>query len=265
LHAGVKQPHAFALTSNGHFLLNPLSDDARYVDPAEFESTLCTDGGRFVVKPEAGSWGEGIFLLDASGNTLIRQRGRVRDCFRISHLPRVAIVERMIKQGPFWSALCPDSANSIRVLTGWAPGDRRPFIIRAVQRIGTRDTVPTDNWSGGGICAVIDLSTGTLGGGRVHPLKSTYPDRRFEVHPDTGAQIEGARLPDWDRIQETVMRACMSSPMHRYVGWDVVVNDNGEPVLIEGNGNSDVNLLQVHGGLLADPVARCFYERCGVV
>ena len=29
--------------------------------------------------------------------------------------------------------------NWIRVLTGWAPGDRRPFIIRAVQRIGTRD------------------------------------------------------------------------------------------------------------------------------
>jgi hypothetical protein len=48
-------------------------------------------------------------------------------------------------------------------------------------------------------------------------------------------------------------------------GWDVLVRADGTPVLLEANGNSDVNLLQVHGGLLADPAVRRFYERVGAV
>jgi hypothetical protein len=36
-------------------------------------------------------------------------------------------------------------------------------------------------------------------------------------------------------------------------------------VILEANGNSDVNLLQVHGGLLRDPAIRQFYQAVGVV
>jgi hypothetical protein len=43
-------------------------------------------------------------------------------------------------------------------------------------------------------------------------------------------------------------------------GWDVLVTSGGEPVIIEGNGNSDIDLFQVHGGLLADPRIRRFHE-----
>jgi hypothetical protein len=37
------------------------------------------------------------------------------------------------------------------------------------------------------------------------------------------------------------------------------------PVILEANGNSDVNLLQVHGGLLAEPRIQQFYRAVGVV
>jgi cell division septal protein FtsQ len=43
------------------------------------------------------------------------------------------------------------------------------------------------------------------------------------------------------------------------------VDAEGVPVILEANGNSDVNLLQVHGGLLRDPAIRRFYESFGVV
>ena len=265
LQAGLRQPDTLALAAYGNCLLNPLSSDARYIDAAEFESTLKADGGQFVVKPEAGCRGHGIFLLDARGGELFRRRGKERERFKVSDLPSIAIVERRFEQHPFWGALFPDTANSIRVLTGWAPGDRRPSSIRAVQRIGNAATVPTDNWRGGGISAIVDLKTGRLGAGRAHPLKCAYADQRFEVHPDTGAQIQDTILPYWDCILDTVMRACMSSPMHRYVGWDVLVDRNGEPVILEGNANSGVQVFQVHGGLLCEPAARRFYERCGVL
>jgi hypothetical protein len=85
------------------------------------------------------------------------------------------------------------------------------------------------------------------------------------VHPITGAQIEGAVLPHWEQIRDVIIRACMCSPMHRYLSWDVLVDDQGDPVMIEANGNGGTDVLQVHGGLLADPAARRYYESCNVV
>jgi hypothetical protein len=175
----------------------------------------------------------------------------------------VTLVERRIPQAEFWRALCPESTNTIRALTMWTPGDPEPFIGTAVQRIGTSATAPTDNWSGGGINAPIDLQTGRLGLGRMHPLKGKSARTEFTHHPDTGAQIIGVVLPYWDRVCDTVLRAARTLPINRYVGWDVVVDESGTPLIIEANKNSDVNLLQVHGGLLANARVRRFYEAVG--
>jgi cell division septal protein FtsQ len=49
------------------------------------------------------------------------------------------------------------------------------------------------------------------------------------------------------------------------VGWDVLVDATGESVILEANRNSDVNLLQVHGGLLAEPRIRQFYQVVGLL
>jgi len=62
-----------------------------------------------------------------------------------------------------------------------------------------------------------------------------------------------------------VLAAAASSVTHRYVGWDVAVDADGVPVIIEGNNNTDLDLLQVHGGLLADPTVRRFFERIGAL
>jgi hypothetical protein len=175
------------------------------------------------------------------------------------------LIERRLEQGAFWRGLFPDSANTLRLLTLWTPGEPAPFVARAVQRIGTADTVPTDNWSGGGISAPVDLASGRLGEGRMHPLKGTRAEQRFTQHPDTGAQIAGAVLPGWSEVTDTVLRAAASVPFNRMAGWDILVDAEGVPVILEANGNSDVNLLQVHGGLLAEPRIRQFYQAFGVV
>jgi hypothetical protein len=45
----------------------------------------------------------------------------------------------------------------------------------------------------------------------------------------------------------------------------VFVDESGRVIIGEGSANTDVNLLQVHGGLLADPAVRRFYDTCGVI
>jgi hypothetical protein len=262
---GFPQTETLAFVDRGCCLLNPLSDAPSQASTHELERRLLADGGRFVVKPEGRGRGTGVFLVTARNGTLVRQRGPEVAAFRLAECGGPTLVERMVEQGAFWRGLSPLSANTMRVVTMWTPGDAAPFIGCAVQRIGTADTMPTDNWSGGGICARVDVSTGRMGIGRMHPLKGGRERSEYAAHPDTGAQIQGAVIPHWDRVRDTVLRAATSLPTNPYIGWDVFVDDEGRAIIGEGSANTDVNLLQVHGGLLADPAVRRFYESCGVL
>jgi hypothetical protein len=262
---GFPQTETIALVEDGHALLNPLSETPAQVSIRELERRLLADGGHFVVKPEDGTRGVGVFLVTGRNGGLFRQRGRDVAPFTLANPHRATIVERAVEQGKFWRDLSPVSANTIRVVTMWTRGEAAPFIGCAVQRMGTSDTMPTDNWSRGGICARVDVATGRMGIGRVHPLKSRGARTEHATHPETGAQIDGVVIPYWDSIRETALRAATCLPTNRYVGWDVFVDDEGRAIIGEGNANTDVNLLQVHGGLLADPAVRRFYESYGVL
>ncbi|MBA3346029.1 MAG: hypothetical protein H0T44_12180 [Gemmatimonadales bacterium] len=268
---GFRQAPTVAYLLEGRIFAEPFTERARYITPAECLELLRVEGARYVVKPEDGRRGEGLFLLECRNGQLLRRRGRETQPLDLGAFlqqaaagpPRATLIERWVEQGLFWERLFPESANTLRVLTLWHPDDLTPFIARAVQRIGTVDTVPTDNWSGGGISVPVDLATGRLGVGRLHPLKSGRQDQRVTHHPDTGTPIEGAVIPGWSRVADAVLRAAGGLPFNRMGGWDVLVDRDGEPVIVEGNANSDVNLLQVHGGLLADSAASRFYRAFG--
>jgi len=266
LNVGFPQAETVAVLSHGYVLMYPFDEGRRrYVSPAECERALVEDGGRFIVKPEHGERGEGIYLVEVENGALVQRRGPNTRPFRVSTRGISTLVERAVVPHEFWRQLFPHSANTIRALTMWTPGDDAPFLARAVQRAGTVQTMPTDNWSGGAICAPIDLTTGQLKGAVMYPGEGASAPRRFTHHPDSGAQIEGAVLPHWERVRETVLRAAASLPTNRYVGWDVLVDETGTPVIIEANGNSGLQMVQVERGLLTDPAIRRFYEKVGVL
>ena len=266
LSAGFPQAETIAVLARGRVLMHPFGSRRHVGSADELEGFLLADGGRFVVKPEDGARGSDVFAVETRDGRLVRRRGPVYEPFHIAAAgTRPTLVERWIEQGEFWRGLFPDSANTLRVLTMWTPGEPTPFIARAVQRMGTADTVPTDNWSGGGICALVGLTDGRMSAGRMHPLKGKRYRSSFPVHPDSGSRIEGAVLPFWDEIKATALAAAALVPMNSYAGWDIFVDESGTPIIGEGNGNSDVNLLQVHGGLLAEPRIRRFYEATNVL
>lgn len=65
------------------------------------------------------------------------------------------------------------------------------------------------------------------------------------------------RVPRWKEVCGALLEAVRKFPFLIYIGWDVAVTDDGFFV-IEGNKNTDADLLQVHGGLLKDARARRF-------
>ena len=50
----------------------------------------------------------------------------------------------------------------------------------------------------------------------------------------------GAQLPGWEQVVDVVLRAAASEPFNRMAGWDILVDAEGVPVILEANGNSDV-------------------------
>lgn len=277
---GLPQPCTEAVVLDGRILVGPFGGNPRYVSPDELLEHLARDGGmhEYLVKPEDGPRTRAIFLLSCRDGRFFRHRGRAVERIdaedllaelRASEKGRPAsaiLIERRVEQGPFWTGLFPGSINSIRLLTLWTPGESAPFLARAVQRIGTAETVPTANWSRGGLSALVDRATGQLGVARRHPLKG----RRgrpvvFDRHPDTGAAITGSVLPQWEVLRTAVLRVAACLPYNRMTAWDAVVDSAGRAVILEAEGNGDVNLLQAHGGLLADPQVRRFYAALHVV
>lgn len=215
-----------------------------------------------VLKPSEGTRGQGVYRLE--GSTL---NGRSTTPDELNNLARKLdnyLVTQTVAQAAYAETIFPGATNSVRVLTLVDPDTQEPFVARAVHRFGVADTVPTDNWSRGGLCANVDLGTGVLSQGVKH-IQRTGGRLEWQTHhPDTGAAIEGVTVPRWQEVCRGLTEAVKALPFLIYVGWDVVVTEAGFCVL-EGNNNTDLDLLQVHGGLLKDQRVRRFYEHHKVI
>jgi hypothetical protein len=137
------------------------------------------------------------------------------------------------------------------------PETQRSFVATAVHRFGNSKSAPVDNWTAGGLSVRVDLETGALSTGITYPRAGSL--EWHHSHPETGAQIEGIVVPGWQNVIARILAAADAYDFLSYVGWDVVIRDDGFSVL-EGNNYTDVNLLQIHGGLLKDKRVAQFYR-----
>lgn len=215
-----------------------------------------------VIKPRFGGGGGRIRFVRVDGpGLLVNDQPTNLSDFVTMLKQSQHIVTDVIHQHAYAARVHARSTNTIRVLTMIDVENGTPFIAAAVHRFGTSASFPVDNWSKGGISAAVDLATGTLGPGVTFPMR--YPRRIHACHPESGVQIVGTVIPHWPSICAGVLGiAGRLPPDTPYVGWDVIVTRDGF-VVLEGNRYSDVNLLQVHGPLLADPRVRAFYRHYG--
>jgi hypothetical protein len=222
---------------------------------------LAARHGSLVLKPSDGTRGRGVHRLEND-----QLNGKPVGPAELATLARSLdnyLVTKTVAQAAYAQQIFPGSTNSLRVLTLTDPDTGEPFVARAVHRFGSADTVPTDNWSRGGLCANVDPEAGTLGPGVKHAKRTGGRLKWQTHHPDTGAAIAGILVPHWHEVTRALIEAVQRLPFLVYVGWDVVVTETGFCVL-EGNNNTDLDLLQVHGGLLRDVRVRRFYEHHGV-
>ena len=109
----------------------------------------------------------------------------------------------------------------------------------ALIRIGRKGRT-VDNFHHFGVGAQVDVETGY-----VFTKGIDKTGMQYVLHPDSNKAILGFKVPFWDEIRATVLKAAMVRPDVRYVGWDVTINKEGKIILIEGNDRADPDLAQM--------------------
>jgi len=118
-------------------------------------------------------------------------------------------------------------------------GEPEPVIALFRMSIGSNNTV--DNMHAGGIAAQPDIKSGRLS--RASDLGMDARIGWHSVHPDTGEQIEGRVLPYWEEAKRLAAEAHRAFADRVVVGWDIAILEDG-PILVEGNGNPDMDIIQ---------------------
>ena len=152
------------------------------------------------------------------------------------------IIQSLIRQHEKLSKIHDKSINTIRICSILL--DDGVHILSSCLRMGV-DNSRIDNVTAGGISVGIKQD-GTL----KKYAYSYYSGEKYEVHPQ-GIKFENYLVPSYDKACDLVMNIHPKIPHFRLVSWDITIDTNGDPVLIEANmRKGGLNLQQFSNGPL---------------
>lgn len=186
---------------------------------------------KFIVKPVDGSHGKGIRIIEITDETNL-------DNLYIELLNENPIIEEIIIQHEELAEFNPTSVNTLRVVTLICP-DGEVRVMTSNLRVGNGVRY-ADNFHHNGIAMLVNVDTGIV--------VTTGIDmnlNRYIIHPESGKQLVGFKIPYWEEVKKVCKKAAMVTPTVGYVGWDVAIGKNGEIIILEGNAAADPDISQM--------------------
>ncbi len=252
----IRVPESFMIKNKG-YLTSFSSEEMSYESVIE----LLKEKGQLFIKPYGVGKGNGVNILIYKDETIYVDETPYSDEDFLTFLRNRDnwFISEAMKQHQYSDAIYDKTVNTIRFITLRDIQTHRFKTFFAVQRIGTAETIPVDNGSRGGLVANIDLETGVLSEARCLHNRNVY-----KHHPDSGAPIEGAAVPNWNSIKEQMIELANKMPYMHFIAWDILVLEDGEICVIEGNTSSGVNIIQLWGGQRNKELGD-FYRYHGVI
>lgn len=214
----VKHPKVILRNMNGYFYIGKTAVSR------EEAIAHCQNLSGCLIKPTLQSHGDGVRKLQVINGVTSIEGLTVAQLF--DRYKKNFCVQEFVHQHEAMSALNPSSVNTIRVVT-YRSG-MEVLVVYTVVRIG-RSGSEIDNESAGGISTIINKD-GTLG-------KYAYgrPGVDKVEKTDSGVVLEGYKIPSYDKALEMVKQQHLQLPFFDIIGWDVAIDEDAEPVLIEWN------------------------------
>ena len=203
-------------------------------------------------KPAGGSHGEGAFSAQLLGSG-VRFRGATGTVGELDaycrsraagHEGTLLAEPRLRPARSLLDIMSAHGLGTVRAVT-CVSGEQVRLLAASLRiPVGANDADNFLQGASGNLVAGIDSATGRL----MPALGSARRDWPEIVpvsrHPETGTVIEGFQLPFWQGLVDLVTRGQRAFAGLRTIGWDVAITDTG-PVLVEGNGAYDTDLLQI--------------------
>lgn len=229
---GIKQPEVIARNIGGVFV-----DENYNLISVEKVVSLISTQTEVICKPslESGS-GRSIQFWDT-----VKDLNEIRS-FLNNKQEYDYVIQKLIEQHEELNKVHSKSVNSLRIVSILMQDG--VYILSSNLRMGV-DKGRVDNVTAGGISCGIN-EDGTL----KKYATSYYTGERFEKHPQ-GLAFEGFKVPAYEKAVDLVRQAHPLIPHFRLVSWDIAINKEGEPVLIEANmRKGGINLNQFNNGPL---------------
>ena len=215
--------------------------DGQPVDMPGAIRMIAGEGRAFIKRARESCGGKGVVVYDKDRMNPEELAKAVRQ------LGYNWVAQKCIRQSPVLSALNPNSVNTLRVITYLQP-DGNVLVLPAVLRMSANSAC-VDNAASGGI------SVGVLPDGRLKDKAIKKSGETFDVHPLTGVRFSDVTIPGFPSIMEKLRTAQLRFPYFRFIGWDIALDENNEPVLVELNTRPAIYLIQLnHGPLFGDHV-----------
>lgn len=141
------------------------------------------------------------------------------------------IFEGVINQTKQFAAFNESSVNTVRFMTNLFP-DGTARIIATFIKIGRAGKCVDNAGGGGNVDVCVDTETGEIKYAIQYDGWRNIKD--IEKHPDSGAQLNGVVIDNWEAIKAEVIKYQQAFPYCKAAGWDIAITDEG-PVVIEVN------------------------------
>jgi alpha-L-glutamate ligase-like protein len=198
----------------------------------------------FVIKPANGSQGNGIIVIkevikeEVNGEIKITCRrsndklmeidevkhhisGILSGLYSLSGSQDAAIIQAKIDKHPIFDDYSYGGIPDIRVIVF------EGFPVMSMVRLPTKSSDGKANLHQGAIGAGLNLSNGWTN-------NAVIKNQVISVHPDTGHNILGLKLPFWKEILELAAQ-CYDMVGLGYLGADIVLTPDHGPILLELN------------------------------
>lgn len=188
-----------------------------------------------VIKTTESSHGDNVWVIkriEYKDNDAMLTRFDGKELFLSSVLGQDPLIfESVVHQTKQFADFNESSVNTVRFMTTLYP-DGSAKIIATFIKIGRAGRCVDNAGGGGNVDVCIDTDTGEIKYAIQYDGWRKIKD--IEKHPDSGSQLNGVIIENWDAIKSEVIRFQQAFPYCKAAGWDIAITDEG-PVVIEVN------------------------------
>lgn len=209
-----------------------------------FDYDWSTLPDKFALKPSRGLGGDGIIVLKKklkNGNYLTtgKEVKTIEDlklhaldilegAYSMGNEPDVAFIQEFVGRHSTFRKIAFRGTPDIRVIIF------NMIPVMAMLRLPTKESGGRANLHQGALGVGVDIATGIT-------TKAIWHNQEVLYKPNTTKKLRGIRVPFWNKILETAVKAQIASGLG-YAGVDIVLHPERGPMVIELNAQPGLSI-----------------------